>query len=270
MADSRFQTQRLELKYRIPEALAVRVRDFVASHLVPDPYGARQPDLSYPVHSLYLDSPDYFTYQSTINGDRNRYKLRLRFYEGWEGAPVFCEIKRRENSAIYKQRCGMRRRAVAEVMVGRLPARSELVDDDPAAERALHTFCRLVSKLEARPVSHVRYRREAWLGDDGNRVRVTFDRMVQTCEERSVRLDPEMPDPVTVFDEEVVLELKFTGRFPLWMRELVQVFGLNQTSAAKYCDGLDRLRFHPRGPVMPIVGSRRRRGVDSCLPMPCG
>jgi len=258
MAVPQFQARRFELKYRITQALAVQVRDFVAPQLVQDPFGAAQADLSYPVHSLYLDSPNYSTYQSTINGDRNRYKLRIRFYEGLPDKPVYCEIKRREDSAIYKQRCGMTRHAVAEVVAGRIPARSELVDDDPSAERALHNFCRLVSGLQASPVCHVSYRREAWLGHDGNRVRVTFDRMVRTCEERRLQLEPELLDPVTVFNDEVVLELKFTGRFPLWMRDLVQVFGLSQTSAAKYCDGLDCLRGHPPKPIMPDRDAQRR------------
>jgi hypothetical protein len=260
MALPQFQTQRLELKYRINQSLAVQVRDFVAPYLVQDPFGAAQTDLSYPVHSLYLDSPDYFTYQSTINGNRNRFKLRIRFYEGLPHKPVYCEIKRREDSAIYKQRCGMTRHAVAEVVAGRIPARSELVDDDPSAERALHSFSRLVSELNARPVCHVSYRREAWLGHDGNRVRVTFDRMVRTCQERRLHLEPELLDPVVVFDDEVVLELKFTGRFPVWMRDLVQVFGLSQTSAAKYCDGLDCLRGHPLKPMMPDDNGQRQLG----------
>jgi hypothetical protein len=256
MSESQLQTQRLELKYRIPEDLAVRIRDFLLPYLEIDRYGATQPDLSYPVHSLYLDSPDFFTYQSTINGDRNRFKLRIRFYEGRPSAPVFLEIKRRENNAIYKQRCGVRRECVADVMAGRLPRRSDIVDQGAFAERSLHTFCRLVSQLQARPVSHVYYRREAWLSHDSNRIRVTFDRQVQSCEERTLRFDPALVNPVSVFGDEVVLELKFTGRFPNWMNDLVQVFGLKQMSAAKYCDGLDRMKDHLDEPLMPVIPVR--------------
>jgi hypothetical protein len=35
----------------------------------------------------------------------------------------------------------------------------------------------------------------------------------------------------------VILELKFTGRFPNWYRELVRAFDLMQGGAAKYCEG---------------------------------
>lgn len=259
MPQSRLQTQRLELKYIIPESLATRVRDFLLPFLEIDAFGATQPDKSYPVHSLYLDSPDLHTYHSTINGDRNRYKLRIRFYEGRPQAPAFFEIKRREDSAIYKQRCAVVREAVGEVMAGVLPGRSSLVDGGPEAESALYAFCRLVNQLQARPIVHVAYRREAWYSYGNNRTRVTMDRKVRSCREPSIRLDANLTDPVMVFGDDVVLELKFTGRFPDWMRELVQVFGLEPCSAAKYVDGIMRIKESTEAACMPLVGGFRHR-----------
>lgn len=246
------------MKYVIPEPLAVRIRDFIFPYLEIDPYGATRPDLSYPVHSLYLDSPDLFTYTSTINGDRNRYKLRIRFYEGRPEAPVFFEIKRREDNAIYKQRCAVRREAAADMLAGRLPDRRDLVGGGPDAERALHTFSRLVNQLRARPITHVAYQRQAWTSRENNRTRVTFDRRVMTCREPSLHLDARMDHPVCVFGDDVVLELKFTGRFPGWMGDLTRAFGLKQSSAAKYCDGLDRIREHLDDPMMPAVRAGAR------------
>ncbi|HKQ36797.1 MAG TPA: hypothetical protein VJ063_01895, partial [Verrucomicrobiae bacterium] len=41
-----------------------------------------------------------------------------------------------------------------------------------------------------------------------------------------------------VWGKDVVLELKFTNRFPDWFRDLVRVFGLRQCGAAKYVDGV--------------------------------
>ena len=83
------QLQRFELKYVVPESTALKVRDFVRSYLIIDEYGDGQPDFSYPVHSLYLDSDLLTIYWGTINGNKNRFKLRLRFYEDAPRAPVF-------------------------------------------------------------------------------------------------------------------------------------------------------------------------------------
>jgi hypothetical protein len=43
----------------------------------------------------------------------------------------------------------------------------------------------------------------------------------------------------------VILELKFTDRFPDWFQRLIQRFDLMQCGAAKYCEGLGGLpEFH--------------------------
>jgi hypothetical protein len=47
MGPDRLQMQRLEYKYLISERQALRVREFVRSHLEPDEYGQNQPDGAY-------------------------------------------------------------------------------------------------------------------------------------------------------------------------------------------------------------------------------
>src|SRR2546423_2235929 len=97
MAQHSLQLQRFELKYVINEQTARAVRDFLAAYLDVDEFGATQPNFSYPVHSLYLDSEALNLYWHTINGNKNRYKLRLRFYDNNPTSPVYFEIKRRMN-----------------------------------------------------------------------------------------------------------------------------------------------------------------------------
>src|SRR6266404_9701434 len=112
MRRDRMQTQRFELKYLIPEATALLVRDFVRSYLAMDEFSVGRPNYSYPVHSLYLDSDDLKIYWRTVNGDKNRFKLRLRYYSDNPETPVFFEIKRRMKDVILKQRGGVRHSAV--------------------------------------------------------------------------------------------------------------------------------------------------------------
>jgi len=107
----RLQQRRFELKYLIDRALVPGLRDFVRGPLELDEHGARDADLAYPVHSLYLDSEDLKTYGASINGTKNRFKLRLRYYDDLPHTPVFFEVKARVDNCIMKQRCGVRRRA---------------------------------------------------------------------------------------------------------------------------------------------------------------
>jgi hypothetical protein len=240
MAQDNMQLQRWELKYLIPEDVALALREFVSSYLEIDEYGANRPNLSYSIHNLYLDSEDLRIYWGTINGDKNRFKLRLRFYADNPNpqAPVFFEIKRRMNEAILKQRCGVQRSAVEAVLGGQLPEVAELVSQDARQLAAIQRFAELSSDLRAYPVAHVAYDREAWISPHDNSVRVTFDRNVLISPEFSARFTSDMDDPASVFGDWVVLELKFTGRFPDWFGEMVRVFGLRQGSASKYADGI--------------------------------
>ncbi len=238
MAEDRMQLQRWELKYVIPEELALAIREFVRAYLEIDEYGVGRPNLSYTIHNLYLDSDELAIYWGTINGDKNRYKLRIRFYEDNPKAPIFFEIKRRMNDAILKQRGGVKRHAVAGVLAGQFPGPDDLVSGDARQLVAIQRFVELMIHDHASPTAHVFYEREAWISASDNSVRVTMDRNVQIAPEFESRFTAAMNDPVLVFGRMVILELKFTGRFPDWFKELVRVFGLKQGSASKYADGI--------------------------------
>lgn len=248
------QLSRLEHKYIVTPEVALAVRDFVASYLELDEFGATQLSLSYPVHSLYLDSDDLRIYWSTINGDKNRYKLRLRFYENRPNAPVYFEIKRRMNNAIMKQRGAVRREAVAQVLAGILPNPAQMTSADPRHLVAIQRFVELTTNLNAKPKAHVAYQREAWVQPDDNSIRVTLDRDVLCCVDQTGDLKTEMDKPYRVFGNQVVLELKFTGRFPDWFAQLVRTYNLHQGSAAKYADGVALMGenlFSPHGTLAP-------------------
>jgi hypothetical protein len=133
-------------------------------------------------------------------------------------------------------------------LAGHLPEPGYLVSKDPKQLVALQRFCQLMTQLHAKPKTHVAYLREAWLSRHDNSVRVTLDREIRTEPEPSARLSTHMINSALVFGTRVVLELKFTNRFPDWFKELVRVFGLMQCGAAKYADGInvlgDRLVMH--------------------------
>src|SRR5437868_4952484 len=129
--DHRLQPQRFELKYLIDKELALPMRDFVSAYLELDEFGIGRPDLSYSVHSLYLDSDDLKTHCATVNGTKNRFKLRLRYYDDKPNTPVFFEVKARVDSCIFKQRCGVRREAVPLLIAGQLPQHEHLLSREP-------------------------------------------------------------------------------------------------------------------------------------------
>ena len=276
MGPDRLQLQRLELKYLISEDKALNVRDFVRSHLELDEYGVGRPDLSYPIHSLYVDSDALRTYWDTINGLKNRYKLRLRYYDDLPTSPVFFEIKRRMDNAILKSRGGVRREAVPALLAGHLPEPDHLLSAQPKQMASLQRFCQLMLDIGGRPKAHVFYRREAWVSTLDNSIRITFDRDVRIAYEPTARLQTAIADYVMPFTPQVILELKFTTRFPNWFNELVRQFDLERTTAAKYAQGVELIgecvfRFHEPDAEGRIAGPPKLGCVaNSSVDKPAG
>ena len=111
----KLQRQRFELKYFVNEEKAQQIRFYAESFLECDEFGISKPQLSYLVHSIYLDSENLRTFEDTINGNRNRFKLRIRYYDQ-KNSPVFFEIKRRYNKVIRKKRAQVHRWAIPELL----------------------------------------------------------------------------------------------------------------------------------------------------------
>lgn len=237
MSADRIQTQRFEIKYLVSESTAQSVRDYVRSYLKPDDFAAKLPNFSYPVHSLYLDSPDLATYQAVRFDHKNRFKLRIRYYQD-DSDVVYFEIKRRTTETISKQRAKVQRTSVDALLGGRLPGDADLAAPDQKQRVALEEFCRLVRALDAKPKSHVAYLREAWMSPVGNSIRITFDRDVRCEPKLRAELTTRFRHPVVPFGSQVVVEMKFTDRLPEWCRDLVRAFGLVRRGAPKYAAGV--------------------------------
>lgn len=269
MAGDRMQQSRFELKYLLDEETALRVRDFVRCYLNLDEFGVGQPNYSYPVHSLYLDSDDLTIYWRTINGDMNRYKLRLRYYSTNPDTPVFFEIKRRIKDCILKQRGAVRQSAVPLLLSGQLPDSDSIISKNPANLVSLQRFSELMMSVYAKPKVHIFYKREAYVSDD-DEVRVTLDRDVYAEANLTPTIKTHITKPVVSYAKTVILELKFTNRFPNWFRELVRVFNVMQCGAAKYVSSvneLGHLRLEARGAVMEETSLLRNYRAGDDLPI---
>jgi hypothetical protein len=238
----KMQASRYELKYLIDEQKARAVRDFVLHYLSCDEHTDPNEGFGYSVHSLYLDSPDLRLCRATMTGEKNRFKLRLRFYEDSPEAPVFFEIKRRVNDVMLKQRASVWRSSVPRLLAGHWPSRDDLIKNDDKNFKALHNFCNLRNMIRAQPAAYTSYLREAYEPTDSNLFRVTFDRRLLAgaySNELTVAGLDKWARPNV---EGVVLELKFTDRFPRWMHDCVQLFNLQRRSVAKYVECVTALR----------------------------
>jgi len=229
------QGSRYEMKYLIDEPCARAVAEFAMAYLEPDEYAATRPNYEYPVHSLYLDSPDLALCRASLHGERNRFKLRIRVYDDDPASPAFFEIKRRLDSVILKRRAAVQRSSVQRLLAGQWPHLTDLQQTNHGMYYgALQHFCGLQSTVRAEGMIFVSYVREAYVTPNENTVRVTFDRRIRTRRYNNDFSVADSPDWVDPRVNGVVLEIKFTDRFPIWVRDMVRMFNLDRRSMAKY------------------------------------
>ena len=221
---------RYELKYRIRETKARAIAQYIQSYVAADQYSRKCPDYQYPISSLYLDSDQLHLCRETIDKKTNRFKLRIRCYDDNPQSPCFFEIKRRLNSVILKGRARLSKDQVPSILRGdSLP--ETLYKKDLEVVRQFQFYVRM---LQARPVVLVRYMRQAFEDDSQNRIRITFDRELCYKTVAQPVVTTNGPGWHTVPLDFVVLEIKFTNYYPVWLNDLTRIFDLKQTSMSKY------------------------------------
>lgn len=240
--ETKMLARRFEYKYIVTEQQARKIYEFVRIYLEPDQYTPEGYTEGYPVHSLYLDSPDLHTCNATLEGHKNRFKLRVRFYDEDPSHPVFAEIKRRDGVVILKQRAMVQRKYIDDIVQGAPPSRDHLFRDDAKNWKALYEFCRLRDLLMARPSAYTSYVRAGYEPRGANTVRVTLDRKIRAGDFAGSVSAIDVEKWPLIYLPGVVLELKFTDRFPNWMHELTQIFDLKRGSMPKYVECVSLLR----------------------------
>jgi hypothetical protein len=224
VAPHKMLARRYELKYRIPEPMAQRIKGFVSAFLSPDPYTRRWSNGQYPICSLYFDSNKFDLYRETELDKCNRFKLRIRGYDDEPDSPVFFEIKRKLNGIIFKSRAKAGKDQIAEILKGHF-----LPPDATEADRTiLKQFVHYIHCLCARPVVLVRYQREAYEGETDTRVRVTFDRQLNYLSTDKPFFKMNRLGWKKVPIDFTVLEIKFTDYFPAWLVDMTRMFDLNR------------------------------------------
>lgn len=259
------RSSRYELKFLIEEPRAVAIADFVSTHLQPSPHNGSGPIRGHPVISLYMDSPDYFLFRQSFTGHKNRFKLRIRFYDNEWQRPAFLEIKRRVSDVVCKERAMMTREGVRQILAGGWPDRPYFSDPSHLVkgkrrEDVCDDFWSFANTVRARGAIFVSYYREIYESEHDDELRVTLDRYIHGSRyDGSGRMEtprlgwrPYLPPYMAPLRKDaVILELKFDNQAPLWMFELVKLFNLRQISVCKYsaCIYAQQLQFQRK--VLP-------------------
>ncbi len=237
--NDRTLTSRYEWKYFVPASLLPSIRAMVQPFVRPDHFARQHADRRYPIVSLYLDGDGLELYRTTVEGHRNRFKLRVRAYDDDPASPVFLEVKKRSNVVVRKTRARVSREVADAVLSGRPAA---LSDVEGASEFALR-----LGELAARPLVRVRYMREAYESVHGDPVRFTIDTEVEHAMTSTNNLALEAHrDWEKTPTEGAIVELKFSEQCPSWATRLIDQLEINRESIPKYVLSLDHAMEHGR------------------------
>jgi len=223
---------RFELKYLLTLQQAALFRSALSAYLVPDEHGGASG--SYPLTSLYYDSPDYRCYWEKVDGLRYRRKLRIRVYgygpELRDDTSVMVEIKQRLDRVTQKRRAVLPYSQALRLCNNRqLP--EHRAEDKPMVDEAMLYLC----EHNLSPASIVRYQRQALIGSDYDiGLRVTFDTNL-TYQLQPLDLTAEPDGAPLVRADYAVMEIKVNERLPYWLTELVAFHNLSLVRMSKYC-----------------------------------
>lgn len=243
---------RFECKYLVSPLIVPRLREFVSHFARPDRFAAMHTGYRYPICSLYLDTEDLLLYQQTVGGDKNRFKLRIRTYSDERSAPAFFEVKRKLNNIVQKRRAVLDRDRTREILEQGL--NGWIRHSNRGLLSDAEYFSSHLILAAAKPVLKVRYMREAYESRSGDPLRITIDTDLM----HAVTLDDDLTFAcgrwVATPVDGVILEIKFTERYPAWVADLVRIFGLKQQPVPKYAWSVDHLLMGGRESAMRLAG----------------
>ncbi|MCD4747297.1 MAG: polyphosphate polymerase domain-containing protein [Bacteroidales bacterium] len=231
---------RLEYKYLVPVELLDKLRSAIKSFVVFDNYAKDRPDNHYTVKSIYLDTIDLKHYYEKVDGLKIRKKFRIRGYnEQEENSIVFLEVKRRYENYISKNRSSLYYNNLNTILKTRNYSDYILPQEKSDPIKDANYFLFYVYAKSLRPLISVVYEREAYFSKFDPKFRISFDKNLRSLIFPSLNNLYEDNELKKVMPKYFVLETKFTGFYPSWMKNIIKEFNLTRRSVSKYRICLD-------------------------------
>ena len=216
---------RHENKYLLTYDEAVKLADRLKTVLKKDSYSENGP---YTVRSLYLDSVDNTDFFEKLAGDEVRKKIRLRVYSP-DDKCCKLEIKQKNGDLQHKVSLVITREEAFRTAQGDFTVLTKYFDEYPDAA---YIYTELQLGVY-RPRAIVEYDRLAFVHELFS-TRITFDMNVRSGES-DLDLFAENPSLIPVFNNMVVLEVKYNGTLLDSISDVLRPFNLTRTSLSKYC-----------------------------------
>ncbi|MCG7335405.1 polyphosphate polymerase domain-containing protein [Sporosarcina sp. ACRSM] len=217
-------TFRHELKFYANHHQYHLIRQRLRHVMKQDPHADKNGE--YHIRSVYFDDIENKALQEKQAGIENRHKYRIRLYNKSDTV-IHLEKKIKRNTLIAKEKV-----AISREVLDRLLVNDYTVLANEESLLLQEVYDEMKNRM-LRPKVIVDYVREAYVARTGN-VRITFDKDLRTGLNKVDPFDPDLV-PVKALDEPVyILEVKYDAYIPNYIRDVLQLNGLQRQAASKY------------------------------------
>jgi len=235
---------RYELKFVVDGITKQCLLDQSRHGLIADANGV---NATYRVTSQYFDTADLNAYYEKLDGEEIRKKVRLRFYsvsqdEKPRVSTAFMEIKHRINNRVFKERVRLTDEGAEAILTDSHELRrlqDHVVSMDRGKRSTINTLMHLASKVDFRSVNVISYLREAWVGQDDGRLRLTFDSCCEAYAAQDYHFAGIGVGQSILAANRQLMEVKFDRAIPRWIRDLLVVHGIQMQRFSKYAAGVE-------------------------------
>lgn len=221
---------RIEKKYIVSLGAAAILRQRLAPFMEVDPQAVGG---AYRISSLYFDTPEADAFWEKYDGEAERHKYRLRFYNGDDS---FIRLEKKEKIGDLTRK--------SQARVDRPTAQAMQQGDYELLANAEDPLCRAFyaeAKTEKlTPALTVDYLRTPFVYRIDN-VRITLDTEIRTGSPQTFFQDRRAPFPV-LEGGAAILEVKTDDRLPAVLGRVLETVPRQQQSFSKYALSLARLR----------------------------
>ncbi len=182
------------------------------------------------ITNIYYDTDDYKIIRHSLEKPKYKEKLRMRMYgDTLINDKVFVELKKKLAGIVYKRR----------IILNKSDELFNLdnIDDDNQILNEIKYFISLYDDIK--PMIHLSYYREAYIGLDDKEFRMTFDFDIKVRNKDVSFLASDYD--MNVLDEDtVILEVKTIKGLPDWFLCFLKDNNILQTSFSKYGEAYNK------------------------------
>ena len=213
--------KRYEKKFMLTREQKAALLKVMEGHMKLDEYGRST------IRNIYFDTDDYRLIRRSIEKPNYKEKLRIRSYKkATPESETFVEIKKKFDKIVYKRRISLPEQEAMGWIAGEGScSKSTQITNE------IQYFLDYYKGLK--PAVFLSYEREAYYCEERKDFRVTFDDNILARTE-NISLQEDAYGTPLLPEGRVLMELKCSGGYPMWMVKFLSENKIYKTSFSKY------------------------------------